>query len=539
MNSKMNVFRICSFATLALAISACEQNPFPTKEGNLLPVENKPDPVLPPFSVEVAPVLMCVEGTECSTLVIGRVPNQGKPIFEFEGLPAGATFAVSEGLLKFTPGYNTVDLSEDATQTSKTFLTTIVLRSDQGSVAAYRKQILIHVKNVMRPLTFRLENNDPQVLEGQTFSQSLSVESEDFPNGPFYLNIPNQPQGFSFVPDANSPKKFTINYTPSPSFVTPRDAFENGRYLKRFAMEVLISTPYGSASSQAMNWTVLDQRLPPNVSAPGVIRQAGSSINFTIRAEDPNGERAPTVVVNTNVPFGTMTAEKLEDAPGVPGVTLPSSLFNVRWDGIPANQVGKNHTVNTLVCGPSTLDANSICVNAQTRVEIAKRNLPLTELSRGFWESPEIKFVRAGLAQSFPLRVVNGTPFDEGTLSYEVLPSSMKKYIKLRGQQLTILSNEVGVHQFSLKLRSQDGAVSTESFVFEVLPQSWNERAVILDESVDRFQDFALNGDLVSLQSPMVFRALKLRKSTEFSLAARQHAEARQVQKFIELRSAR
>ena len=503
------------FLTSTMLFAGCNQQPFPKVGGDIIPQEEKPNPVAPAYSIELNSIVSCSEGKECVTPMVGHVPNSGTPELSFESLPDGAVYDATEGTIRYTPGFEVVDVAKDPTQTVKSVIATAILHNQGDNVTTYRKQFTFEVRNTVRPVTISANNLAPRVTEGKKFSQVITLASEDFPNGPFYLNFQNQPQGLTFTADANDPHRFTLDYTPAYDVVTTSDPMDGGHFTKVFDMSVLVTTPGGQSTSQTLSWTVVDDRRSPHVSAPTEISQ-GPLVNFTIRAEDPNGERAPTIQVDTNVPFGKLTAEKIETNPGVPGVSLPSTVFNVHWEDIPYDKIGQAQTIAALICGPSTTYRDSVCVKSTTQVHILGNTHPVPTINRNRWPVAKTIYFRKGSPTTAELAIADAED-RRFPVNVEILPEAMKSVVKYSNGQLEIKAATEGVQQFTVRATSQFQQSAVESFTFEALPSDWSDTVILtggtISKEITELRDLTKRGDLLSAVFQVNERNLQLRSN--------------------------
>jgi hypothetical protein len=513
---KKNFASTLALSVFALAgFGACEQNPYPKMGGRLVLEEDKPDPVVAPFSIQVDSVVNCVEGKACSIPVAGRVPNGGKPILRFENLPKGAAYDEAAGIIAFQPDFDVVDVAKDPTQTNANFVVSVQLRSDADPIVTARRTFTISVKNVYRPFRIVYDNPMPRTIEGTKLVQKVTVSSDDFPNGPFVPTLKDQPAGTTVK--TLTPNQFLVEFTPNHFYVNTTDVLEGGRYVKKSTVSFIATAPTGfSTPAQTSDWTIVDDRKAPFVSSPKELQQ-GPIVDFTIRAEDLNGERPPVIQVDTNVPFGRLTATRVETVPAVPGVTLPSTLFSVKWEDIPYDRIGQTHEISALICGPSAPRADTICVRHPTKVTITgNKHLPPL-VNRASWPLSQLQYVKVGQSLRVPFAA---TDAENSALPVAVTvePASMARVVSYANGALTVTPTATGIQQFSLKITSQFHQSTVEGFLFEALPSTWSDTVVLTGanpstEAAD-LQAFLPRAEILSaLYQLKDERSLKLRRT--------------------------
>jgi hypothetical protein len=326
------------------------------------------------------PFLECEESKPCSAVIHPLFGDEGgAPALSFttstsaanvpvNGLPAGAQYDSESEKLTYTPDYGTVDTSKDPGRTTLVLNVEATLRkAGDGPTVYKRRNLLITVRNTPRPLTLQFPSVPTAANEGDVLHASLTVASADFPAGPFELVVNKAPPGVTFAPNADHPSEFDLTYSIPYDTVGLGDSLDpaTGRYQKVFPIEYTIFTPTGEAQTLAAALTVSDTRLAPLVSYPTDLTQ-GPVVDFTIRADDLNGERAPVVNLPTSMPVGNLTVKEIPTS--TPGIY--AHLYDIRWEGIPATEAGKTFDFPFLVCGATSPTENTQCKNYVTHITI-------------------------------------------------------------------------------------------------------------------------------------------------------------------------
>lgn len=527
--------KLIGFTALLALVSACEQNPYPSSdEGTISENQLEPNPVAPPFSIEMLQVLECQEGKECKMTVKGHVPEGGRPILTFKDLPAGMTYDAANDVITFVPSFDLVDVAADPTTTAKTFVSQVELKSSNVPNTVTRRSFSITVKNVYRPITIRTGGARVTMKEGDSFTETVTVESLDFPNGPFQLNLRDAPAGVTIAQDG-APNRFRVSYSPNRFTVTVNDPAVGSRFTKTFNVGYHVSTLTGYNVESKVEWLVQDDRLAPYVSAPLETTQ-GPDVNFSIRAEDLNGERAPIIRVNPTVPFGTLTVREEAVTPPTSGNVLPSRLFNVRWTDIPRTSLGQTVPVLFTVCGPSTRTEDTICKNYETKVNLVAGTRPMPLVDRTAWPLAKIQYAKVGVETTIPLPILDAET-RTATASVKIMPESMATVARWENGQLKVKPLVEGAQQFSVIATSIYNQSSVEGFIFEAFPAERSDTVILTDttfpKEVTEAQRILGGGDILSSIFQLDARNLALRKTLVITTTAMNNPQAvAQIEKF-------
>ncbi len=368
------------FFVFLAALAGCSQNPYP-KSGKFFLEQPRPTDPAPVADIDMPPFLECDEGKACSAIIRGFFGDSGTPSFSFTtasdsvstpavGLPAGAVYDADKTTLTYTPDYGTVDTAKDPSRTYKVLNIEATLRKAEDPVTVVkRRNLLITVRNTPRPLDLQFPSVPTTANEGDLLHATLTVASADFPQGPFQILIKGAPSGVTAAA-GTSPNLFEITYAIPYDAVSLNDTLNptTGRYEKVYTIEYQIRIPSGETQSLTAALTVADTRIAPVVSYPPTLTQGPTTVDFTIRVDDLNGERAPEIHLPNTMPVGTLTLTEIPLT--TPGIR--AHLFDIRWTAIPATEIGKKFDFPFLVCGATSPTANTDCKNYVTAITIAK-----------------------------------------------------------------------------------------------------------------------------------------------------------------------
>ncbi len=210
-----------------------------------------------------------------------------------------------------------------------------------------------------------------QVLEGQTLQTMITVHSQAFPNGPFYLNATDLPEGMTISATSN-PTQFSLHYTPDYKTVIVGGSGVSNCSKQRNVLSLCKTTPWkldvidprGAVSSTSSSVTVLDVRQAPLVIMPSSVNAVTSTTaDFYVQVEDPNGEISPTLsVIQPGV--GAVSVTPVANSAGGVGA-LPYSMSHLIWSGVSTRGT---KTLSLMACTKDTSGTQTNCVTVQETV---------------------------------------------------------------------------------------------------------------------------------------------------------------------------
>jgi hypothetical protein len=360
-----------------LAFAGCQQNPYPGSGKYFVDQPQKTDPA-PIADIDMPPFLECEEGKTCAASIRGLFGDDSEAILSFttttgtfsktiDGLPKGADFDITKKTLTYTPDFGVVDTVKDPTRTYATIAIEVTLRKAIDPVTVYKhRTLLITVRNTPSPIEIVFPDVQTAITEGTVAHSTLTINSVDYPVGPFSLLIKNAPAGVTAT--LKTPNSFDIAYEVPYNTVTVNDPIDptSGKNTKMFAVEYRVVLPSGESQAVSSALTVSDTRVAPIVSYPPAITQ-GLTVDFTVRVDDLNGERPPVVTFPNAMPLGKL---KVTDVPlKTPGIK--AHLYNIVWNGIPASEAGKDFDFAFIVCGATTPTESTQCASYVTKITIA------------------------------------------------------------------------------------------------------------------------------------------------------------------------
>ena len=184
-------------------LTSCSQDPYPPDK---VFVAKKPAPrplPVPPLVIDAPLVMEFEEGKAATYEVHASVPAPGQPVLSVSDLPTGATFS-NDFKLTWNPPYGIVQDKDNPSAVTKSFPVTFKLFDSGNPLVIVQRKAVLLVHDM--PQSFTLDTPvTSQMTEGQTFTQTIKVNSVDFPAGPFQVISPDLPKGATFLPDRRDP----------------------------------------------------------------------------------------------------------------------------------------------------------------------------------------------------------------------------------------------------------------------------------------------------------------------------------------------
>ena len=459
-------------AVLGAALLWGCQNPYPTAGGGKITAEPAPvpDDVAPPLVLRVPEFVEAPEGSETVLAIEARVKEGEQPIVRVGQLPQGAVYDSVKSIIRWTPGFDAANDPANAETVSKEYTIAITLHSASDPITVLKKEIKLLARDTPRPFTLN-PGAAMSVSEGSLLSRVISVESVDFPNGPFKLEAQGLPLGSELkLRNPSNPREYILTYTPD-SHAVVRAGYGDGS--KSFNVKFVATTSRGLRTETTAALTVQDKRETPMVSAPAEVAQ-GLNVNFSVSIEDANGEKEPSLRLNGSAPFGVVdiARNRVDEEPDVLLLPNPSAQYTITWKGIPEDQIGKSATLNLTACGGYDL---LTCRNFPVRVRFEQDTFAPPVVDRTKWILGSIRYLKAkqSVEVDLPIR-----PGDSSSRIYkvEILPATTD--IAWSSNKLRITPSAVGVKQFSVRVTSSNGTTLSESFIYDSLPESWSETLV-------------------------------------------------------------
>lgn len=466
---RMRKFEIYAIAVASLVAVGgglgCNADPYP-ETGVITDRQIVPRVVEAPYSVSIGDWIEFAEGKTGRIQFEAKVPAPGVPKVRIEGLPSGATFDSKSLKVEWTPDSHAGNDLVVPTLGYRTYRVQVFVTSSESPVTSLERSVTFFVRDTPGDLNVVAKDSSPSLPENKTTYLSFSVESSDYPQGPFVLVS----QGFPFTPkieqDKQDPSRYTVSYAPGLDEVKVFDSWDSKSKIVKG--EFVAFAPNGKVSVLPVEWKILDSPQRPVIYLPSSVMD-GPNVAFSFSAEDLNGEKAPVVDWELRPPFGKAV---IETNPS------PSNLQTgvVRWTEIPSDQLGKKVTLSLRAC----VRRGALCSTQSIQVEIAKPVHMAPLIDRTHWETGATKYVRTGESLQINLPIsaqpLFGETESEPTVAITGAGASAVNWAK---GILTVSPGGAGLKQFTLRATSRHGVTASETFVFDALAENWSSVLVL------------------------------------------------------------
>ena len=462
--------------TLLVSLVGCEKDPYPG-EGSFIKNPRKPTVVKdPPIGFQVAEKVDFSEGRENIVKIRINVPKPGKPIVWVEDLPKGAVFVEKDLMIKWIPGFYDGNNLKDPTIKSKDYFVKINYKSTEDEPNSHHTaKVMFVVYDV--PRDFKINTAKVKsVNEGGTLHYDFTVNSVDYPKGPFKVYTEGMPANTTVKKLSDTEYRLVF----SPDFLhvklnnNPNPCNGSNKNCMKYTPTITVNNPANHETKTQVTIKVNDVRQPIKLVTPDNMQQ-GLDISFGIASVDPNGEIAPNISVVDGKPrtgYGDFSTNIKQDE------VNNSSVFSVSWKDIPLVMNGKSHTFKFKTCVMSDCDTKSFTVN----IVVKDRNAPT--FLRENWKQGEIKYLKHN--ESFATYIgIKDADSAMGIENVKVVPEHMKKFVKFNtsNSKIEVQFSKPGFHQFSLVATSPYNVSSAESFVVEVFRKDRHKTIYFTDST--------------------------------------------------------
>lgn len=252
------------FVAAGIFLSGCEQSPIADAEKL---TEQKPTlaevkEVLPPYGLSAPDVMEFTEGNLGEYLIEAWVPSPANAIVTITGLPEGAVYNSAQSKISWRPGFDSANDSQKISTVMRFYPIEISVQSDQEKkVAPIKKNVVLVVKDNPRKFDLEFSSKAFKLTEGKEFEQTLKIISDDFPKGPFLVEIDGLPPGASLEIRENH-SVFTIRWLPWYDVVSSADTWDEQCkcYQKTLQLEYKITNLRGQTiTSPKVEWVISDR----------------------------------------------------------------------------------------------------------------------------------------------------------------------------------------------------------------------------------------------------------------------------------------
>lgn len=251
MNNKAKL-SLALAGVLTLSVAGCESNPFPA-EGYVRETAPPQRAFMPAYAVNVPALLFVEDAEETYTLGVTVPPYAGDPIVEIEGLPRGATFDPKTLQLKWRPTRtdgNPKDGSDPAIGFAR-YPVKILLSATDDPVTTIAQEEVITVVNSRIAPSASLSQTAPRFTQGVWNELNLTVQSVDYPTGPFVVEVTGVNGGVRIIRGTDL-TQLKIGYRP-----TAEDFAGVTTSERLVSVLIRIYQPDGMVQQLSQTWTLV------------------------------------------------------------------------------------------------------------------------------------------------------------------------------------------------------------------------------------------------------------------------------------------
>ncbi len=442
-----------------ILLSACQTNPYPTQGVITVDKPLTAKEVLPAYSVGVPDVLYFTEGQESTYPIELRVPAPGQAVISAAGLPEGAVLDSQSGKIRWTPGFQAANDSNNLARKQRSYEVTLSLRSSEDPITNVRRTIVLVVHD--SPRNFKL-NGAVQwtVNENEKATSPYVIESEDFPQGPFEVIAEGLPSWAKIERDATQPTLFSVVVSPEGDVAKTRGReWENW---PRFDIILHILTPDRGDYRNSLAIYVQDVRQKPLVVSSSKV-QSGRSVSVPLVAFDPNLEIRPKLTL-TKTPLNLPGVQFLTD----PGTAPYTSTAELRVVDLPPSYLGTKLDFTVTACVyQRTMQDLDLCTERTLTVQVKESTLAPPVISRVNWPLGKTVYAKQGQSTFVPMTITD--PMGGSTEpTVTISPSNLASQIHWKNGELEIKTTSTGILTFRLDVLSNVTQLKTsEGFVLE------------------------------------------------------------------------
>ncbi len=477
--------KFISLIILAIFMCSCETNPFKTDPTNAndnpYPEtasddrirEEEREPAKDPadaLSMIVNGEYEFSEGIYQEIKIKAEVPSPWQVDMEVEGLPAGATFDKESLTIGWKPGYFDGNEIGNPSVTVQIYPITVWLRSTDpnSEVRTANVSLIVHDS----PLSLDIDGSDSvTVKEGEELSYRFRIENDDYPQGPFSVNLVDFPGNVKVEAVANTTNEFRLTFIPDYQHVNIEGASRCGgdwssKKCLTYNGKIRVINPANHMNEKDLELNVEDVRLDTKIVTPAATVQ-GLDTSFQVAAYDLNGETTPTIKLVSDEPdYGVFKTNIVKDE------ETNSSVLSVSWSDIPPSYNGQTFSFKFMACSYDSDKNYNNCTNGSNKVTIQVKDRKAPIITRTSWPAGEIKYLNWSERKQFSIQIKDGDNTNLDVSKVEIVPEYYKRYANYKNGILSVDFGDTGIHQFSIIATSEYNVSSAESFVVEVFEKT-------------------------------------------------------------------
>ncbi len=322
--------------TAAVCVAGCNSDPYGEQAKYVSPEKPKEKTtvvVMPTYAVDGPSRVEFTENVQGRFTVKG-LASQGDATIRLIGLPNGASFDRSTGIVTWTPGPSAGHDPQNPVAQSRQYSVRAEVLGPNDDAAKNDKDINLVV--FAAPSTLSVMDASPMqeaLNEGQEFRDTFRIQSSENTNGPFVVTSSNLPNGAVLTQSLNQSGSASVVYQPRFDAVKTNDSctlpgsFRSTVGCKEINWQLVVTDPSGKTAILPVRWFVIDRTQTPRISAPSQVTATNGKAVFYVHVEDVNQEDKPVLSVD---PSTNAQALVLSSAPAS-AITNAYQFYQVTW----------------------------------------------------------------------------------------------------------------------------------------------------------------------------------------------------------------
>jgi hypothetical protein len=446
-----------------------------------------------PFTLGIPSIVEFVEGVETQVDLEARVPSPGRPIVEALNLPQGAVIDPSTNILKWKPGIKDGDNPNDILANYRTFSVDFVVRSSADPIRVGTKTVTFFVRNSNNDFVVELApaTSEYTFFEGEKVSIPFKVINPDFPEGPFSFQLFDLPEGSKV--EKLKDNTYQLVFNPSYDFIpyptTPDVVIDwsKKRAFRPFYGKIFVTSPRAEVSvSQTIDLKIVDKTVAPLFSGMKEYVQ-GKNGQFSFSVHSPSGPvdyfnliKRPEVGIFETSVYGNEFFK----------------TYVSTWKGIPKESLGGEELIRFRAC--TTGPVRVACSEYEVKVKLSLSADLTAEIDRTFWPRGDVRYL------------LSQTQISEVVECRDPANPSVRPLVEISGglpgdsysyssPTLYFKGGKPGTRSVNLRVTGFSGDSVTETFLFDVLPTTW-EKVLLVSEAIPNPESDALSKSFSSLK---------------------------------------